>query len=427
MLQSFKNVKKVSGQLSLPGDKSISHRALIFSALAKGESIIKNLPSSDDINSTINCLKNLGIDIIDDNENIIIVKGAGFKGFSKPEQPLNAGNSGTTARLLSGILAAQHFESTLIGDSSLSTRPMKRIIEPLTLMGADIRHTKNFSLPLKFIPSLKLKPVKYVIPISSAQVKGAIILAGLHFDNTTTVIQKSITRDHTERMLGLKVEKKEAENITFVSGNDYPVSKKYFIPGDISTAAYFIVLTLISKNSSLILKNISLNPTRLVFIEVLSQMGADIKYEISQTSNNEPYGDIIVSSSQLSNILIKKEIVPGIIDEIPILAIAGIFAKGDFVLRHAEELRIKESDRIKSICLNLSLLGLDIDEFSDGFKVSGEVKNKNPIFKSFGDHRITMAFSILSSLLESGGTVDGFNCVSVSNPDFLNQIYSITD
>jgi len=425
MIQPFDKIGKVSGELSLPGDKSISHRALIISALADGESRIQNLPASDDVNSTLSSLRDLGVEI-QKNKNLISVNGRGFKGFQKPTQPLNAGNSGTTARLLSGILAVQDFQSTLIGDESLSKRPMKRMIEPLTMMSANIKATESFTLPLNFNPPSKIKSIEYELPVTSAQVKSAILLAGLHCDETSSVIESSITRDHTERMLGLKVEKTSNKIFSFVSRSDYPKTQEYFIPGDISSAAYFIVLTLLTENSSLTLKNISLNPTRISFIELLINMGADINYKITHSSNNEPYGDIVVNSSQLENIGINKNIIATIIDEIPVLTVAGVFAKRKFELRFAEELRIKESDRINSLCLNLAILGLEVEELKDGFIISGNINNYNPVFNSFDDHRIAMAFGILSSLLEGGGRVNDFECVSVSNPGFLAQLKSIT-
>ena len=256
MIQSFKKIEKISGELSLPGDKSISHRALIFSALSEGESRIQNLPNSDDVNSTIRCLRDLGVEIRKGN-NLVTVNGRGFKGFRKPAEPLNAGNSGTTARLLSGILSVQNFQSTLVGDNSLSSRPMKRIIEPLAMMGANIQSSDSYTLPLTFNPSSKINSIEYELTVSSAQLKSAIILAGMHCDETTTVIENTITRDHTERMLGLKVEKTADKIFSFVSRSDYPEAQDYYIPGDISSAAYFIVLTLLTKSSCLTLKNVS--------------------------------------------------------------------------------------------------------------------------------------------------------------------------
>ena len=424
MIQSFNKIKKVFGSLTLPGDKSISHRALIFSALANGESEITNLPKSDDIKSTINCLKQLGVQIKEEVESAKVY-GKGFKGFLKPTKPLNAGNSGTTARLLSGILAAQDFDSIIKGDDSLSKRPMMRIIEPLNLMGARIYGSDDNTIPLKFCPSDNLHSITYEMPVPSAQVKSAILFAGVHSEEITKVIENNPTRDHTERMLGLDVEKHQMKSVISVSKSNYPVSQKYFAPGDISTSAFFILLALLTNKAKLSIKNISLNPSRRGLLDLLKIMGANITIEETGASNGETFGNVNVFSSELKNVKISEEIIPNIIDEIPVLAVAGIFAEGNFEIRNAEELRVKECDRISALCYNLSLLGLNVEEFEDGFKISGEIEKRKPVFKSFGDHRIAMAFGILSCLLDEGGKVDGFESVSVSNPGFIEQIKSI--
>ena len=424
MIQSFNKIIKVSGTLSLSGDKSISHRALLISSLAEGKSYIKNLSDSDDVKSTISCLQALGIEI-EFKSNELIVDGSGYKGYRKPLNSLNAGNSGTTARLLAGILSVQKFESIITGDSSLSSRPMKRVIEPLAQMGA-IFDSENGKLPLKIFPSDNLRATNYNMPVASAQVKSAVLLAGLHLDEKTTVTESVQTRNHTENYLGLSVVREGNNILSSVSRKNYPVVKEYFIPGDISSAMFFIVLTLLTNNSELIIKDISLNTTRIRCLSILKSMGGKIQIDERGVSNNEIFGDVIVKSSHLLNVKIDEEIIPLIIDEIPILTIAGIFAEGDFELRGASELRIKESDRIKAICNNLLKLGLDLEEFEDGFRLSGSIKKQSATFDSFGDHRIAMAFSILSSLLKDGGEVEGFESVSVSNPDFLKQLNSIS-
>ena len=424
MKQSFSKIPKINGELSLPGDKSISHRALIFSALAEGRSSIKNLADSEDVKSTIECLESLNINI-EKEGNRLLIHGAGRNGFTKPEHPLDCGNSGTTARLLSGVLAVQNFTSIITGDESLSQRPMKRIIDPLEKMGCTIK-SKNGNLPLHFIPESKINGFSYSLPVASAQVKGAILLAGLNCENKTTVIEQgNFSRDHTERMLGLPVDISGKTKTTQVSSSNYPTAREYAVPGDISTAAFFIVLTLLIRNSCLVLKNISLNETRKSFLKVLIEMGAEIKVEGIGESNNEPYGDIIVKSSELNNIEINPNIIPGIIDEIPILAIAGIFADGIFKINGAQELRVKESDRIKSLTENLQRAGLNIKEFDDGFSVEGKLKDEIVTFESYRDHRIAMAFSVLSSLMEKECMVNKFDCVNVSNPQYLEQLEKI--
>jgi 3-phosphoshikimate 1-carboxyvinyltransferase len=422
----FEKITKVGGELSLTGDKSISHRAVIFSAMASGKSSIKNLSQGEDVKSTMKIMQQLGVKVVREEKQIII-DGCGFKGFKKSNTELDCGNSGTSARLICGLLATQNFNSTLIGDSSLSKRPMKRVIEPLKKMGVEFILNENLTLPLRIIPGSKINSIKYDMPVASAQVKSSVLIAGLHCESKTDVIENERTRNHTEKMLGLPVRLENEKIISSSSNKYYPTAKEYFVPGDISTSAFHIVLTLLTPNSELIIKNVSLNPTRTGFIEVLKQMGANIFYEEIKISSNEEYGNVIVKSSSLKNIKIDAQIIPNIIDEIPILTIAGIFADGDFMIENAKELRVKESDRIKSICTNLKCLGLNVEESEDGFIVSGSIKNSNPVFESFGDHRIAMSFSILSMLLGNGGEVNGFECVNISNPKFEEQVNSIVN
>jgi len=424
MKQNFSNISKVLGELSLPGDKSISHRALIFSALADGKSSINNLADSQDVNTTIECFVKLGVNI-DKTDEVYRIEGAGINGFIQPDSPLYCGNSGTTSRLISGVLAVQDFPTVITGDESLSNRPMRRILEPLEKMGCKIKSTDG-KLPLHFLASDRIKAIDYILPVPSAQVKGAVLLAGLHSEEFTTVEENNLyTRDHTERMLNLPIEITRGKKITKISSAFYPKPADYFIPGDISTAAFFILLALLSKNSKILLRNISLNETRTNFLNLLISMDAEIRITPKGNSSNEPYGDVIVKSSELKNIEIDPDSIPGIIDEIPILSIAGALAKDNFIVRGAKELRVKESDRINSICLNLSKAGFDITEFDDGFSISGKLKSGYKSFESYDDHRIAMAFSVLASLMEQGSEVNGFECVSVSNPNFLNQLTSI--
>ena len=424
MLQEFKKINKVKGELELPGDKSISHRAVMFSAMAKGNSRIFNLSNGEDVKSTQNIFRQLGVEIYNKSE-ALNVKGVGFKGFQKPINILDAGNSGTTTRLICGILAAQNFETEIIGDESLSLRPMKRVITPLSAMGGKISASENYTLPLKIFPSEILNAIKYELPIASAQIKSAILLAGLHIKEDTIVVENIPSRDHTERMLGLNVERVANNKLIYSSKKNYPEPNEYFVPSDISTAAFFIILTLITKDSELRLKNISLNPTRTGIISILKEMGASIEIENEKVAAGEPYGDLIIRSSTLENIEIKEEMVPNIIDEIPILSVAGIFAKGKFEIRNAIELRGKESDRIKTLCENYKKLGLNVEEFEDGFSIDDTLINNLSTFESYDDHRIAMAFSILSLLLKDGGKVNNFECVKISNPDFLAQLKRI--
>ena len=424
MTQIFKKIESVNGELALPGDKSISHRAVIFSCMAKGISEIENLSNGEDVRSTLKCFAELGVKSKWENEKLII-EGRGYKNFDAPIKNLDAGNSGTTARLLTGFLSAQPFQSTLIGDESLSQRPMKRVIEPLSSMGAKFSSSSKMTLPLTIYPPEKLSPITYEMPVASAQVKSSLLLAGLHLDEETCIIESEQTRNHTEVMLGLHVEEREGKRFIYSSQKNYPSAQNYFVPSDISSAAFFIVLTLLAKNSEVILRHVSLNETRTGIIKVLKEMGSKIDIANQQTSNNELYGDLIVQSSGLHSIEIAKEIVPNIIDEIPVLSVASVLGTGKFEIRNASELRVKESDRISALVHNYKLLGLDVLEYPDGFSVSGTIQNENPVFESFHDHRIAMAFAVLSMFFKNGGSILNYDCVKISNPQFLEQINSL--
>ena len=424
MIQEFNKINTVKGTLTLPGDKSISHRSVMFASMANGKSEIYNSLESEDLTSTINAFRNMGCEIEIESEKITIV-GKGINGLLAPKNELYMGNSGTTTRLISGVLAAQKFPTKLTGDASLSLRPMKRIIDPLKEMGADIK-SNNGLLPLEICPVEKLSPITYELPIASAQIKSCILLAGLYQGEETIVIENKRSRNHTEQMLGLKVAEEDGLRKIYSSSNYFPQTSVYNVPSDISTAAFFMVLTLLSKNSELILPNVSLNDTRVGVISVLKKMKGNIDFDNVKVINGEKRGDIIVKSSNLVNVSIPAEIIPNIIDEIPILAIAGLFAEGNFTIRNASELRHKESDRIKSVCDNLKLLGIDLIEFEDGFEFNGNPNNDKVTFESYDDHRIAMSFSILSLLLDQGGIINNFECVNISNPNFLNQLKQIS-
>ena len=425
MEHQFNKINKVEGSLSLPGDKSISHRSVIFSSLAKGESVIHNLGNGEDVKSTISCFSSMGVSFENHNDTLT-VKGLGLKNLKKPPAPLNAGNSGTTARLISGVLVNQNFDSEIIGDESLSRRPMQRIIAPLTLMGAKILAAPDGTLPIKIFGSKNIHSIEYQIPVASAQVKSCVILSGLHLDDESKVIENIPSRDHTERMLGLKVSYESGNKVIQVSNKDYPVANEYYVPGDISTSAFFMPLALLTGNSELLIKNVSLNETRNGVITILKAMGGNIAAENIKQNNGEITGDLLIKTSKLHNIEIPSDIIPNIIDEIPILTIASILATGKFSIRNAKELRGKESDRIRAICSNLKHLGLNVTEYEDGFEFDGDITNPFPVFESFEDHRIAMSFAILSLLLLNGGKVNNFNSVAISNPDFIKQLKTIS-
>jgi len=424
VIQKFENISSIQGELKLGGDKSISHRAIMFAAMADGVSIIRNCSDSEDVRSTINCFEKLGC-TIEYNKNFIKVFGKGFKGFSKPKTELYAGNSGTTTRLLSGILCAQDFDSVITGDASLSQRPMKRIVDPLRLMGADITANEKGTLPLQIKPS-SLKPINYTMQVASAQVKSALILCALHIDQESVIIEPVPTRNHTEKFLALKTEDSTNGTKIFVSKKNYPQPFEVTIPSDISSAAFFMVLALLAKNSKIVIKNVLLNETRTGVIEILKRMGGRIEIENRKMEKGEDVGNINIYSSELRNVEISKEIIPNIIDEIPILSVAGAFADGKFKITGAKELRVKESDRIKSLCINFRQCGLDVVEYDDGFELSGNISDGNKMFESFGDHRIAMAFGVMSMLMKNGGSVKDFECAGVSNPNFLTQITNLS-
>lgn len=424
MITSFDKIDRIFGELNLPGDKSISHRSVMFASMAQGKSTIKNLSNGEDVKSTVRCFRDLGIEI-NYKENHVEVIGKGFKGFKKPKDDLDCGNSGTTVRLISGILSAQNFSTKLIGDESLSKRPMKRVIEPLSLMDTKIDSQNGF-LPLTINPVENITPVNYELQVASAQVKSALLLCGLHSDESSFISESKITRDHTERMLQLPVKFENGKKIIETSKRFYPTANEYFVPSDISTAAFFIIMTLISDNSELIIKNVSLNPSRTGIIEILQKMNGKIEILNKQISSGEEYGDLLVKSSKLENIEIPSELIPNIIDEIPILSIAGIFAEGKFRISDAEELRVKESDRINAMIANLNKLGIEVNEFQDGYEFQNENSDfAKTVFESFDDHRIAMAFAVFSMVNKNGGEVENFDCAKISNPNFVQQINSI--
>jgi 3-phosphoshikimate 1-carboxyvinyltransferase len=425
-MEKFVFAEKVRGELSFRGDKSISHRAVIFGAMAEGLSHIENLSFSEDVTSTREIFQKLGVEITGSNGKFEI-RGRGFKGFSKPDTELYAGNSGTTARLLSGFLGNQPFEVTMTGDESLSKRPMKRVIDPLRLMGCNLQPTEANCLPMTISPSDAIHAISYKLPIASAQIKSAIALSALHLDEPTTIFEELPSRNHTEIMLNLPVEKMPNGNKITVSKANYPTPFSMYVPGDISSAAFFVVLGLLVKDSELLLTNVSLNPERSHYLSLLKEMGGDITIEQTGTSLNEPIGNILVRSSQLHNITIPAAAIPLIIDEIPILTICGLFAEGDFTIQHASELRVKESDRIAALVKNLRLAGYEVEEYPDGLCVQdlAPALSVPPVFDSYGDHRIAMAFAILSVLLNQGGHIENFGCVNISNPEFKDQLQKI--
>ncbi len=424
MFKTIRKARGINGTIAVPGDKSISHRGLLLGAIAEGKTKISNLSSSADVRSTWHCLKKLGVEI-QEQDNSLEITGNGFYGLKASSEPLDCVNSGTTMRLLSGILAAQPFSSTLVGDESLSKRPMKRIIEPLTQMGAKIQCQPGGLAPIK-IQGGQLNPIHYHSPIASAQVKSCLLLAGLYAQGVTTVIEPQLSRDHTERMLtDFGVTVKRNGLAVFIEGKQTLYGCEISVPGDFSSAAFFIGAALIVPDSELTIKNVCLNSTRTGLLKVLKEMGAKINIQQYKQKSSEPIGDLTVATSQLNGVEIPPESVPKLIDEVPILAVIATQAKGTTQLTGAKELRVKESDRLRTIVNNLSLMGITIKEKEDGFIIEGRQKLNGAVIDSYGDHRIAMAFAIAGLIAEEETRLMNTQCVEISMPNFFETLNRI--
>ena len=408
----------IRGEIELPGDKSISHRALMFAALAQGESKIENISTGDDIQSTMNCLKACGIDINNKNEGLIVKGGS----FSDPKRPLNCGNSGTTARLMLGLLAGKGIQAKFIGDDSLSSRPMDRIMSPLSKMGLKYRST-NGKLPVT-IEQSDLVGIDYKSSIASAQLKSALLLAGLGADSKTIVREPLKSRDHTEIMLSEMGAKIHTDGLsTFIEPQSSDLrSINMSIPGDPSSAAFFVAAAAMLPGSGIILKNILLNPTRAEVFHHLEKMGVVIKYINNYERSGESIGSLAISPGELSSIIINEQDVPGVIDELPILAILATQANGTTIVKGASELRVKECDRINAICLNLRKMGGNIIELEDGFKINGPTELHGANIETFHDHRIAMAFAIAGLITTQSVILDHPECASTSFPEFYDVL-----
>lgn len=417
--------KSLKGEITVPGDKSISHRSLMLGSISEGRTRIKGLLRGADCLSTMSCMRALGVSI-DDNGNEIVVHGVGLNGLKKPAQMLYTGNSGTTTRILSGILAGQPFETTLTGDSSIEKRPMKRIIDPLTLMNAEISSVKgNDCAPLSIKPS-NLHGINYDSPVASAQVKSCILLAGLYADSPTTITEPALSRNHTELMLkafGADIET-GGFSATLTPGNELH-GQDVTIPGDISSAAYFLAGGLIGKDSDVFIRNVNINPTRAGIIKAIKSMGGFIEFYNERTISGEPVTDIYVKSSHLHGTEIGGKDIPTLIDEIPIIAVLAANADGQTIIKDAAELKVKESDRIKSISENLTKMGSDVMPTSDGMIIYGGAKLHSAKINTEKDHRIAMAFTIASIPLDEDNVLDDRDCVKISYPDFFETLDSL--
>ena len=418
-------MKKIKGEIYLPGDKSISHRAALFSSFIAGKAEFGNFNFNNDCTASLNCLSKLGVNWFTKNDKLYI-EGKSFSDWSRPNEPLDAQNSGTTARLISGLLANLPFETTIIGDASLSKRPMARIITPLTQMGADIESNNSF-LPLKFKPVNNLHGIRYKLPVASAQIKSAVLLAGLFAEGETELVEFKTSRDHTERMLQLNKKTNEDGSWSIYSSRNVKLHNLSMqIPGDFSSGAFFICASLGLHGSELILKNVSLNPTRTGLLNILTMMGAEFETHILQ-ENPESIGELHLKSCDLNNIEIPLKLVPNIIDEIPILSVLATQAHGKFLLRGAKELRVKESDRIATIVNNFRNLSIEIEEYEDGFEFIGPQKIKGGRVETHDDHRIAMAFTIAQLFTDERIEIDHPECASVSFPDFYKILDAIVE
>jgi 3-phosphoshikimate 1-carboxyvinyltransferase len=413
------------GTVRVPGDKSISHRALMISALARGSSEIHGLLDAADPGSTLQCLRDLGVDIRTEGS-VVRIKGVGLHGLRAPSNTLDAGNSGTTIRLLSGILAGQPFASVITGDDSLRQRPMKRIIEPLSLMGARIAGSAELTAPLSVHGISPLRAIDYRMPMSSAQVKSAILLAGLFAEGTTRVIEQTRTRDHTERMLGLRTFSTPDGHIIEVVGGMQKEGEKVQVPGDISSAAFLISAALLVPRSALIIQNVGLNPSRTRVLDTFRSVGGSVEIIREQTVAGETLGDISVKASDLNGTVeLRGKDVAELIDEIPILAVTLAVSGCTFRVRGASDLRNKESDRIRSIVANLRKIGVEVEEYQDGFAFQGKNILIPAECDSFEDHRVAMAFGVAGLVLNGETVISHSECVDISFPSFWNVIQSL--
>ena len=417
----------LKGSFELIGDKSISHRAVMFSSISKGHNKISNFLMGEDCLSTISCFRKMGVDIQIDGKDVY-VKGNGLYGLQRPKEILDVGNSGTTIRLMMGILAGNKFDATLIGDNSIAKRPMKRVTDPLRLMGCNIegKDDANYT-PIKIYGG-DLKAIDYHMPVASAQVKSALILASLYANDTSFIYEKVKSRNHTEIMLKSFGADINVENLKIsVNPVNELFSQDIYVPGDISSAAFIIVSALITKGSEVIIKNVGLNKTRTGIIDVVKNMNGNIEIINERLVGGELVGDLLVRyTKDLCATTIDKDIIPRLIDEIPVIAVLATQAEGTTIIKDAQELKVKESNRIKSMVENLKILGANIEELEDGMIIKGKSKLNGGKIKTFKDHRIAMAFSTLNLISDEKIKLDDEDCINVSFPGYFDLIKSLT-
>ena len=412
----------LKGELTVPGDKSISHRSVMFGAIAKGLTEVTNFLQGADCLSTISCFRQLGISIENTPEKIL-VHGRGLHGLSAPEKILDAGNSGTTTRLLSGILSGQEFSSVLTGDASIQKRPMKRIMEPLSLMGAQIESVRHNGCAPLSITGRPLHGISYATPVASAQVKSAILLAGLYADSPTQVTEPLPSRNHTELMLKGFGANLVSKGKTALLRPGFPLfGQKIEVPGDISSAAYFLAAGLLVPGSEILVKNVGINPTRSGILSVIRSMGGRLEILNERLCAGEPVADLFVSFSPLHGTVIEGELIPALIDELPMIAVMAAFAQGTTVIRDAAELKVKESDRIATTTAGLKAMGADVTPTPDGMIICGGRTLHGASVSSFEDHRIAMSFAVAAMAAEGTTVIENGDCVRISSPGSYNDL-----
>lgn len=418
----FKKVSSLKGEVSIPGDKSISHRAVMFGSLSEGTTEVTNFLQGADCLSTISCFRKLGIEI-ENTPDRILIHGKGLHGLTEAAGTLDTGNSGTTTRLISGILAGQSFPSILNGDASIQTRPMKRIMTPLTMMGADITSLKgNDCAPLRICGG-HLHGITYHSPVASAQVKSCVLLAGLYADAPTSVIEPVLSRNHTELMLaGFGAQITSSGTTATIKPEPDLKGMKIEVPGDISSAAYFIAAGLMVPNSEILIKNVGINPTRDGILRVAREMGGNITILNEKQSGGEPTCDLLVRTSTLKGVTVGGEIIPTLIDEIPMIAVLACFAEGTTVIKDAQELKVKESNRIDTVVTNLKTMGAHIEATDDGMIIEGGYPLHGAVIDSHLDHRIAMSFAIGALCADGETTIEGADCVKISYPEFYETL-----
>lgn len=416
----------IRAEITVPGDKSISHRAVILAGISNGTCVVTGFLPSEDCQSTVGAMRALGVEIEQPAPTTLIVHGRGRK-LTAPEGDIDCGNSGTTMRLMSGILAAQPFRSRMVGDASLSRRPMKRVIDPLTQMGAKLTAEGPKSAPPLVIEGTATPtPIAYQSPVASAQVKSAVLLAGLFAHGRTSVTEPEQSRNHTERMLQwfLAAPHIEGHTVTVV-GEKTPESRDFHVPGDLSSAAFWLVAAAAQPGSHLLVTDVGLNETRTGVLAVLVRMGAHVR-EIVEVEEGEPYGTVEIEGATLKGTEIKGKEIPNVIDELPILAVAAALAKGTTVISDAAELRVKETDRLAAIATNLRAMGVTVNEKDDGLEIFGGTPLKGARVQSYGDHRIAMAFAIAGLFAEGETVIEGVECVATSYPTFFETLQRLT-